>query len=77
MILEYFKCFSTVSGLTRFWNQNALHDIIYACIITHNMIIEDERDVNTSIKEEMEVSNSKSLDGNRQKYSILKISYWT
>ena len=35
--------FPIVRGTTRIWDQETLHDIMTACIIMHNMIIEDER----------------------------------
>ena len=37
--------FAIIGGPSRFWNKHVLHDIMTACIIMHNMIIEDERDV--------------------------------
>ncbi|KAK3183108.1 hypothetical protein Dsin_030394 [Dipteronia sinensis] len=37
-------CFTIVCGPARFWNQETLKDIMIACIIMHNMIIEDEQD---------------------------------
>jgi hypothetical protein len=40
-----------VKGPARFWNKRVLHDIMTACIIMHNMIIEDERDLSAPIKE--------------------------
>ena len=43
--------FAIVQGPTRFWQKHVLHDIMTACIIMHNMIIEDERDLNASTKE--------------------------
>ena len=36
--------FAIVRGLARFFYHETLHDIMKACIILHNMIIEDERD---------------------------------
>ena len=30
-------------GATRIWDEETLHNIMTACIIMHNMIIEDER----------------------------------
>ena len=33
-------------GLARLWRTKALDYIMKACIILHNMIIEDERDTN-------------------------------
>jgi hypothetical protein len=38
--------FSIVRGPTHFWDEATLNDIMKACIILHNMIIEDERDPN-------------------------------
>jgi hypothetical protein len=32
-----------VRGATRIWDEETLHNIMTACIIMHNMIIEDER----------------------------------
>jgi hypothetical protein len=36
--------FAIIKGPARFWDKRTLHDIMTACIIMHNMIIEDERD---------------------------------
>ena len=47
--------FAIIAGPTRFWNKKVLHDIMTSCIIMHNMIIEDERDINASIEERVEV----------------------
>ncbi|KAF8388228.1 hypothetical protein HHK36_026894 [Tetracentron sinense] len=33
-----------VKGPSRFWDKHVLHDIMFACIIMHNMIVEDECD---------------------------------
>ena len=38
--------FAIVVEPSRFWRKEVLHDIITTCIILHNMIIEDERDLN-------------------------------
>jgi hypothetical protein len=38
--------FAIVRGPERFWNQNMLWYIMQACVIMHNMIIEDERGKN-------------------------------
>ena len=46
--------FAIVAGPTRFWEKKVLHDIMTACIIMHNMIIEDERDVDAPIDNQME-----------------------
>lgn len=40
-----------VAGPARFWQKNVLHDIMTACIIMHNMIVEDERDLDAPIKD--------------------------
>ncbi|KAL5812994.1 hypothetical protein ACOSQ3_027944 [Xanthoceras sorbifolium] len=42
--------FAIVKGPARFWNKRVLHDIMTSCIIMHNMIIEDERNVNADIE---------------------------
>lgn len=36
--------FAIVRGAARMWDEDTLHDIMMACIIMHNMIVEDERD---------------------------------
>ncbi|KAK2661950.1 hypothetical protein Ddye_000524 [Dipteronia dyeriana] len=46
--------FAIVVGPTRFWHKHILHDIMTTCIIMHNMIIADERDVTASIEDHME-----------------------
>lgn len=38
--------FTIVRGPRRFWDRQTLKDIMMACIILHNMIIEDERHYN-------------------------------
>ncbi|KAK4738040.1 hypothetical protein R3W88_001737 [Solanum pinnatisectum] len=38
----------------RFWRKEVLHDIMTTCIILHNMIIEDERDLNAPIQDAVE-----------------------
>ena len=43
--------FAIVQGPTRFWQKHILHDIMTACVIMHNMIIEDERDLNAPTRE--------------------------
>ena len=42
--------FAIVKGLSRFWEKQILHDIMSACIIMHNMIIEDERDAHADME---------------------------
>ncbi|KAK3228675.1 hypothetical protein Dsin_000556 [Dipteronia sinensis] len=46
--------FAIVAGPALFWHKHVLHDIMITCIIMHNMIIEDERDVDASIEDHME-----------------------
>ncbi|XP_059288995.1 uncharacterized protein LOC132042487 [Lycium ferocissimum] len=41
-------------GPSRFWRKEVLHDILTSCIILHNMIIEDERDLNAPIQDAWE-----------------------
>ena len=48
--------FAIVGGPARFWRKNVLHDIMTACIIMHNMIVEDERDFNAPIVDVREVT---------------------
>ena len=38
--------FAIVRGPARYWDKKSLSDIMTACVILHNMIIEDERDLN-------------------------------
>ncbi|XP_028088018.1 uncharacterized protein LOC114288658 [Camellia sinensis] len=38
--------FAIVRGPAHFWKTEIMEDIMMACIIMHNMIVEDERDVN-------------------------------
>ncbi|KAM6553080.1 hypothetical protein CsatB_013842 [Cannabis sativa] len=47
--------FAIITGPARLWNKTVLHDIMTSCIIMHNMIIEDERDLNAPIKERVKV----------------------
>ncbi|KAL8465239.1 hypothetical protein ACS0TY_034662 [Phlomoides rotata] len=42
---------------THFWSKSDLQDMMTACIIMHNMIIEDERDLNALIEVPAEVSS--------------------
>ncbi|KAK9129149.1 hypothetical protein Sjap_009636 [Stephania japonica] len=41
--------FAIIAGPSRFWATNVLQDIMRTCIIMHNMIIEDERDLSVPI----------------------------
>ncbi|XP_042023931.1 putative nuclease HARBI1 [Salvia splendens] len=42
--------FSIVAGPVRYWDKEVLHDIMITCIILHNMIVEDERDLSSPIE---------------------------
>lgn len=44
-----------IKGPARVWDKKVLHNIMTACIIMHNMIIEDERDVEAPIPDYCEV----------------------
>ncbi|XP_065631283.1 uncharacterized protein LOC112001981 [Quercus suber] len=46
--------FAIVPGPARFFYNETLQDIMKACVILHNMIIEDERDVNEAVEEDYE-----------------------
>jgi len=46
--------FAIIAGPSRFWRKEVLHDIMTTCIILHNMIIEDERDLNAPIQDAVE-----------------------
>ncbi|RYE23073.1 MAG: hypothetical protein EOP45_07320 [Sphingobacteriaceae bacterium] len=46
--------FAIVAGPSRFWRKDVLKDIMTTCIIMHNMIIEDERDLNVPIEVNIE-----------------------
>ncbi|XP_074589601.1 uncharacterized protein LOC141845444 [Curcuma longa] len=54
--------FAIVAGPSRFWQKNILHDIMTSCIIMHNMIIEDERNLNASIVDQGEDSSTTDVD---------------
>lgn len=47
--------FAIVAGPTRLWSKTVLHDIMTTCIIMHNMIIEDERDLDAPVEEQTEI----------------------
>lgn len=46
--------FAIVANPVRFWKKDDLQDIMTACIIMHNMIIEDERDLEVPIEDARE-----------------------
>ncbi|KAJ6843069.1 putative nuclease HARBI1 [Iris pallida] len=41
--------FAIIKGPSRFWDKRVLHDIMTACVILHNMTVEDERDEEADI----------------------------
>ena len=41
---------------SHFWNKHVLHDMMTACIIMHNMIIEDDRDVSGTFSDSTQAS---------------------
>ena len=49
--------FAIVRGPARFFHSETLQDIMKACVILHNMIIEDERDVNEAVELDYEQIN--------------------
>lgn len=48
--------FAIVANPARIWSKSDLEDIMFACIIMHNMIIEDERDLEAPIEEARDVT---------------------
>ena len=46
--------FAIVRGPARFFYSETLQDIMKACVILHNMIVEDERDVNEVVEVDYE-----------------------
>ena len=48
------SCFAIIARPSRFWSKDVLQDIMTTCIIMHNMIIEDERDLSAPIEERFE-----------------------
>jgi len=49
--------FEIVRGLSQFWKLESLKDIMMACVILHNMIVEDERTKNKAKHFEYEQLN--------------------
>ncbi|KAK2649296.1 hypothetical protein Ddye_016785 [Dipteronia dyeriana] len=47
--------FAIMAGPVHFWHKHVLHDIMATCIIMHNMIIKNERDVDATIDDYMEL----------------------
>ena len=42
--------FAIMRGAARFFHSETIQDIMKACVILHNMIIDDERDVNEAVE---------------------------
>jgi hypothetical protein len=51
------SCFAIVRGPVRYWDEETLANIMKACIIMHNMIIEDEGAMNLGFDHEREVNS--------------------
>ncbi|XP_073153988.1 uncharacterized protein [Henckelia pumila] len=47
--------FAIVANPSRFWSKSDLHDIMTACIIMHNMVVEYERNLDAPIEDVTEV----------------------
>jgi hypothetical protein len=54
--------FAIVRGPARFFQIETLKDIMTACIILHNMIIEDERHIDEVERDDYEQFNTTTLD---------------
>ncbi|XP_020242989.1 uncharacterized protein LOC109821216 [Asparagus officinalis] len=56
--------FAIIKGSARFWDKRTLHDIMTACIIMHNMIVEDEHDEQEDvvISTPQSISNAKNME---------------
>jgi hypothetical protein len=74
--------FAIVRGLAHLWDEDTLGDIMMACIIMHNMIVEDKRDEYIGeydcnyddMEEEVAVSHSEAseLDAFTHNYKNIK-----
>ena len=53
--------FAIIRGPSRFWDDGKMKNIIYACIILHNMIVEYERDIYQNNIDYDSVGNSTSI----------------
>jgi len=51
------SCFAIICGPVRYWDEETLANIMKACIIMHNMIIEDEGAMNLGFDHEREVNS--------------------
>ncbi|KAI3457151.1 hypothetical protein Pfo_013814 [Paulownia fortunei] len=50
--------FAIEAALTHFWRKSDLHDIMTTCIIIHNMIVENEYNLDAPIQDAMEAPTS-------------------
>ncbi|XP_042432916.1 uncharacterized protein LOC122019525 [Zingiber officinale] len=57
-----------IKGLGRFWYKDNLKDIMYTCIILHNMIIENERDAVVNWSDDEGDSQSQIFQGSTQEF---------
>ncbi|XP_057808831.1 uncharacterized protein LOC131023302 [Salvia miltiorrhiza] len=51
-------CWAIVKGPSRIWSKEAMSDIMFTCIILHNMIIEDEGEHATQWEEDADEASS-------------------
>ena len=59
--------FTIVHGPVRLFYSEMLQDIMKACVILHNMIVEDERDVNEAVELDYEqIDDNRSIKLSRE-----------
>ena len=59
--------FAIVRGPARFFYSETLQDIMKACVILHNKIVEDERDVNEAVEVDYEqIDNNPTIQLSRE-----------
>ncbi|XP_020253504.1 putative nuclease HARBI1 [Asparagus officinalis] len=56
--------FAIIKGSARFWDKRVLHDIMTACVILHNMIVEDECEEELDNVDSTQPSNADEMDDN-------------
>ncbi|XP_020243102.1 putative nuclease HARBI1 [Asparagus officinalis] len=56
--------FAIIKGSAWFWDKRVLHDIMTACVILHNMIVEDEREEELDNVDSTQPSNADEMDDN-------------
>jgi hypothetical protein len=69
------SCFAIICGPIRYWDEETLANIMKACIIMHNMIIEDEGAMNLGFNHEREVNSFISVSHGEipEQYDFLQI----